>query len=52
MLAILHGLNAPLLLGNRGGGTYAMGGQCYLEDAMFGEAVTWEEDKADILPLV
>lgn len=51
MLAIVHGLNTPLLLGSRGGGTYAVGGQCYLEDAMFGEAVTWEEDEADILPL-
>ena len=52
MLAIIHGLNAPLLLGNRGGSTYAVRGQCYLEDAMFGEAVTWEEDKADMLLLV
>jgi hypothetical protein len=51
MLAILHGFNTPLLLKSRAGGTYAVGGQCFLEDAMFGEAVTWEEDKADVLPL-
>jgi hypothetical protein len=51
VLAIVHGFNAPLLLRSRRDGTYAVGGQCYLEDAMFGEAVTWEEDKGDILPL-
>jgi hypothetical protein len=52
MLAILYSLNAPLLLGNRGGRTYTVGGQCYLEDTMFSEAVTWEEDKANILLLI
>ncbi|KAH7074109.1 heterokaryon incompatibility protein-domain-containing protein [Paraphoma chrysanthemicola] len=51
MLAIVHGSITPLLLRNSGNGNYSMGGQCYLENAMFGEAVTWEEDQADILPL-
>jgi hypothetical protein len=52
VLAIVHGLNAPLLLRNIGDGTYAVGGQCYLENAMYGEEVTWEEDEADVLPLI
>lgn len=49
--AILHGSIFPLLLRSRRDGTYYVKGRCYLENAMFGEAVTWEEDEADIFPL-
>jgi hypothetical protein len=28
-------------------GNFVFVGQCYLEDAMHGEAVTWEEEKGE-----
>jgi Heterokaryon incompatibility protein (HET) len=50
-IAILHGSRVPVVLREVTGG-YKVVGQCYLEDAMFGEAVTWEEHEADTLTLV
>lgn len=50
-LATVHGINAPLLLASKGDATFVVGGQCYLEDAMFGEVVTWNQDDAHVLPL-
>lgn len=52
LVVILHGFQVPIVLRPTEGGTYAVVGQCYLEDAMFGEAVTWEEDEADEFTLV
>jgi hypothetical protein len=49
VLAIVHGLDAPLLLKRIPDGTFTVRGQCYLEDAMFGEAVTWQEHEAEDL---
>lgn len=50
-IAIIDGSKAPVLLGKGVGNTYTVKGLCYLEDAMHGEAVTWEEDEADVLEL-
>lgn len=50
-LAIVHGSPIPLLLRRKTDGTFTVVGQCYLEDAMYGEAVTWNEDEADIFAL-
>ena len=52
MIAILHGLEAPVVLRQLRNGNHIVVGQCYLEDAMFGEALTWEEYEADTLTLV
>jgi hypothetical protein len=52
MIAILHGLEVPVVLRQLRNGTHIVVGQCYLEDAMFGEAVTWEEYEADTFTLV
>lgn len=50
-IAIIHGSNAPVVLSSGVGGTYTVGGYCYLENAMYGDACTWEEDDADVLAL-
>jgi hypothetical protein len=50
-ICILHGSKTPYVLRERNGIYYAMG-QCYLEGVMFGEAVTWKEDEADVLKLM
>jgi hypothetical protein len=47
LVAILHGFQVPIVLRPAEGGNYIVVGQCYLEDAMFGEAMTWKEDEAD-----
>lgn len=68
VVAILHGSRLPVVLrrkegqktqneGNEGGSTgkrpeYTVVGLAYLEGAMFGEAVTWGEDQADVITLV
>ena len=46
-VAVIHGSGAPLILRENMGGDEMKGcevvGQCYLEDAMYGEAFTWSE---------
>lgn len=50
---ILHGYNTPVILRpHDGGGTFRMVEDCYLEDAMYGLAVTWDEDDAEEIILV
>lgn len=51
-IVVLHGLKVPVVIRRLAEGTYIVVGQCYLEDAMHGEAVTWEEDAADMFTLV
>jgi hypothetical protein len=47
LLTILHGCTTPVLLRPHLTGTYSYDGTCYFEDAMYGEAVTWEDEDAD-----
>jgi len=51
MITIAHGSRVPLLLRARNDDTFQLLSHCYRENAMYGEAVTWAEDEADILPL-
>ncbi|KAH7380168.1 heterokaryon incompatibility protein-domain-containing protein [Pyrenochaeta sp. MPI-SDFR-AT-0127] len=51
VIAIIHGCETPVLMRSREDGTYAVLGLCYLEDTMFGEAVTWEENEATFFQL-
>jgi hypothetical protein len=51
-IAVLHGSIVPVVLRPLVDGTYNVVGQCYLENVMYGEAVTWGEDSADTLRLV
>lgn len=46
LVCIIHGSKTNLVL-RRSGGNFGFVEQCYLEDAMHGEAVIWEEDEAD-----
>lgn len=50
-ICILHGSRAPVVLRDNGDNTYGSFGFCFLESAMLGEAVTWEEADADVLEL-
>jgi hypothetical protein len=51
-IAVIHGSIVPIVLRRRHDGFYQVLGQCYYEDAMDGNAVTWKEDEADTLTLV
>jgi hypothetical protein len=51
IVVILHGSSVPVVLRKRYNGTYEVIGQCYFENSMYGEAVTWEEDDADTFVL-
>jgi hypothetical protein len=53
-IAILHGSRVPIVLRevSEREGTYSVVGQCYLEDAMFGEMVSWAPDEAKTFILV
>jgi len=46
LVCIIHGSNTPVVL-RRSEGNFVFVEQCYLEDAMHGEAVIWEEEEAD-----
>jgi hypothetical protein len=51
-IVILHGIDYPVVLRPEGNGTFSVLGECYLEDAMYGEAVSWEAHEADQYKLV
>jgi hypothetical protein len=46
LVCIIHGSKTHIVL-RRSGGNFVFVEQCYLEDAMHGEAVTLEEEEAD-----
>ena len=50
-ISLLHGSTTPIVLrqSNQPGGTliYTVVGDCYLENVMFGEAMTWKEDECN-----
>ena len=52
LVVILHGCRTPVILTPRADGRYECRGQCYWEDSMHGQAVTWEEDDAEEMYLV
>lgn len=53
VVAILHGYDTPAVLRRQGEmGPYQYVSGCYLENAMYGEEVTWREDEADEIVLV
>jgi hypothetical protein len=52
LVVILHGCRTPVILTPRADGRYECKGQCYWEDSMHGQAVTWEEDDAEEMYLV
>lgn len=52
LVVILHGFQVPMVLRPTEGGAHIVVGQCYIEDAMYGEAMTWKEDEADEFTLV
>jgi hypothetical protein len=45
-ICVLHGSPTPIILKPHSSGRYTVIGECYLEDTMMGEAVTWKEDEA------
>lgn len=52
IICILHGSHVPVVLGKKPDGeSYEVICQCCLEGVMYSEAVTWEEDEADMLVL-
>jgi hypothetical protein len=51
-IAILYGSRVPVVVRRVDEGYYSVIGQCYYEDAMYGEAVTWEREDADTFILV
>jgi len=51
-VTILHGSKLPVVIRPAAGGKYTLVGLCYLEGAMEGEAVTWEEDGGDVITLI
>jgi hypothetical protein len=50
-ICILHGSKAPVVLRSNGDATWMPIGMCFLEDAMFGEAITWDEADTDAFTL-
>lgn len=52
LICVLHGAKTPIVLKLRSDGRYETRGQCYFEDAMYGEAVEWEEDAGDEFVLI
>ena len=52
LICIIHGSKVPLVLRRLANGYYRLMGQCYLEGAMRGEEVTWDEGSADEFVLV
>lgn len=53
-ITILHGSKVPVVIEEVGEGTdmWKVIGQCYLEGAMYGELVVWEEEQGDIFTIV
>lgn len=51
-IVIVHGSNTPLVLRDAGDDLFRMIGECYFEDAMYGEACTWPEEEADTFVLI
>jgi hypothetical protein len=47
IICILHGCSTPVILRPQSTGSHIIIGDCYLEDVMRGEAVTWKEEEAD-----
>jgi hypothetical protein len=56
LVCILHGSRTPVILrlvDSKDGHTrFTTLGQCYYENAMYGEAVSWDEEDAHIICLV
>lgn len=54
LIAILHGATAPCVLrpAEDVEGCFRWVGNCYLDSAMQGEAVQWEEDAGDTFILI
>jgi hypothetical protein len=52
IVCILHGCSTPVILRSTGHGTFHVMEDCYLEGAMYGEALNWEESEADEFILV
>lgn len=52
VVVILHGSTTPVILRLYAEARYLVIMDCYLEEAMFGEAVTWSEEEADELILI
>lgn len=52
LVVILHGFQVPMVLRPTEGGAHIVVGQCYIEDAKYGEAMTWKEDEADEFTLM
>jgi hypothetical protein len=55
-VGILHGSRTPIIMmdyaeADREPKVYTVYGQCYVEDHMYGEAVDWEEQDADVFEL-
>jgi hypothetical protein len=55
LICILHGSNVPIVLrmakGKDKKGQWQLIGQCYWEDVMYGEAVSWTEEEAETFVL-
>jgi len=51
IITVLHGSSVPAVLRPQGD-VYNLVGVCYVDGIMYGEAVDWEEDEADIFVLV
>jgi hypothetical protein len=55
-VVIAHGSNTPLILrqipNSTEHGYYTLVGECYLEDAMYGESCTWKEEEGDTLSII
>jgi hypothetical protein len=51
VICILHGSNVPIALRHQGD-KWRVVGWCYVDGVMFGEAVSWTEDEADVFELI
>ncbi|KAH8669680.1 heterokaryon incompatibility protein-domain-containing protein [Tricladium varicosporioides] len=54
-VALIHGSATPLILREKAVDnkkSYEFIGQCYLEDAMYGEACTWKESETDEITII
>jgi hypothetical protein len=53
LICIIHGSKTPIVLRRSPKGPQRLVmGQCYYEDVMHGEGVTWKEDEADKFELI
>lgn len=51
VICIIHGSEVPIVL-RQEGDKWRVVGSCFIDGIMFGEAVTWTEDEADIFELI